>query len=120
MDCPVCGTYGTLTFFTDRIVCVQYDAKNSDTSCGAVFDLNRDAVRESWMKKLVKSSCRGDSEFPCPQADASTGGQDLIQCPSCEALEDKELFFNADDRDREPDVDMVVDLDKLWKKELEN
>ena len=107
MDCPVCGTEHSLTFFTDRIVCVQYEHDNSDTSCGAVFDLDRDTVRKSWMKRLVKSSCKGDAEFPCPQQ--TQGGQDSIQCPSCEALEDKELFFDFEDRESEPDVDNMVD-----------
>lgn len=118
MDCPVCGTE-SLTWYPDRIICVQYEADGADTSCGAVFNLDRDTVRESWMKKLVKSSCKGDAEFPCPQPDASTGGQDLIQCPSCKALEeDKELFFDFGDRESESDVDNMVDLDKLWQ--LEN
>ena len=112
MDCPVCGTE-SLTWFTDRIVCVQYEADGNDTSCGAVFDLDRDTVRKSWMKRLVKSSCKGDAEFPCPQQ--TQGGQDSIQCPSCEALEDKELFFDFEDRESEPDVDSMVDLDKIWK-----
>ena len=114
-DCPVCGTEHSLTRYPDRIICIAYENDNNDTSCGAVFHLDRDTVRESWMKKLVKSSCKGDSEFPCPQH--TKGGQDFIQCPSCEALEDKELFFDFEDRESEPDVDNRVDLDKVWHRE---
>ena len=114
-NCPVCGTEDSLTFYRkdrygpDIILCTPYENDDNDTSCGAVFTLDRNTVRKSWMKKLVKSSCKGDAEFPCPQPDASTGGQDLIQCPSCEALEDKELFFDVDARDQHLDVDMTVE-----------
>ena len=117
MDCPICGIE-SLTFYRkdkhgpDVIICTQYENDEIDGSCGAVFTLDRNTVRKSWMKKLIKSSCKGDVEFPCPQPDASTGGQDLIQCPSCEALEDEELFFDADARDRQPDVDRTCEHDE--------
>ena len=109
-DCPVCGTEHSLTWYPDRIICIAYEADGNDTSCGAVFRLDRDTVRESWMKKLVKSSCKGDSEFPCPQHRKEYSAEDFIQCPSCEALEDKELFFDFEVRESEPDVDNMVEL----------
>ena len=112
MDCPICGIE-SLTFYRkdkhspDVIICTQYENDEIDGSCGAVFTLDRHTVRESYMKKLNISSCKGDVEFPCPQQ--TQGGQDSIQCPSCEALEDVELFFDADARDQHPDVDRTVD-----------
>ena len=100
ISCPVCGTEDTLVYYPkdehgpDMIICTDF-GNHDEKPCKGQFTLDRKSVDSDWIKALVKSSCKGDSEFPCQE----------IQCPSCEALEDDELLFDADARDMHKDVD---------------